>query len=195
MNLGNQYHITIQFSYYNVSFFKISQYSSTTPDDLWIAIQSALDVSDVPNSHYRIKEVMDTWINQNGYPEVDVRWIYNEDNNAISLSQKCIYKQKSNECFNNTCINNTCTNKWWIPITFATRSNPNFSSTVPTIFLRPDEIISYYIPNPEDWIIVNIQQIGKYASMNLFFIFCFIVTKVLHHSTLHISFNNLFIKA
>ncbi|KYQ58324.1 Aminopeptidase N [Trachymyrmex zeteki] len=148
--------------YYNVSFFKISQYSSTTPDDLWIAIQSALDVSDVPNSHYRIKEVMDTWINQNGYPEVDVRWIYNEDNNAISLSQKCIYKQKSNECFNNTCINNTCTNKWWIPITFATRSNPNFSSTVPTIFLRPDEIISYYIPNPEDWIIVNIQQIGYY---------------------------------
>ncbi|KYN22132.1 Voltage-dependent calcium channel subunit alpha-2/delta-4 [Trachymyrmex cornetzi] len=139
-----------------------NRYSSTTPDNLWSAMQSALDESDVPHDGYRIKEVMDTWMNQNSYPEVDVQRISSKINDIMTLSQKCIYKQEINECINNTCINNTCTNEWYIPLTFATRSNPDFSNTVPKAWLRPNKTIIRHLLKREDWIIVNIQQTGYY---------------------------------
>ncbi|KAG5321807.1 AMPN Aminopeptidase, partial [Acromyrmex heyeri] len=126
------------------------EYGSTTPDDLWNAMQTALDESDIPHEHYRIKEVMDTWTNQNSYPVVNV--MKNYTTGEITISQKCVCGQKTN-------------NKWWIPITFATQSNPNFSSTVPRYWLQPNQNITFKI-DPNDWIIVNIQQTGKYGSIN-----------------------------
>ncbi|KYN20769.1 Aminopeptidase N [Trachymyrmex cornetzi] len=129
-----------------VIYLATHEYGSTTPDDLWNAMQTALDESDVPHEHYRIKEVMDTWMNQKSYPEVNV--LKNYITGEITISQKCVYGQEIN-------------NKWWIPITFATQSNPDFSNTVPRYWLRPDRNITFTI-DPNDWIIVNIQQSGYY---------------------------------
>ncbi|KYM78422.1 Aminopeptidase N [Atta colombica] len=126
--------------------FLFSEYGSTTPDDLWNAMQTALDESDVPHEHYRIKEVMDTWMNQKSYPEVNV--MKNYTTGEITISQKCVCWEETN-------------NKWWIPITFATQSNPNFSSTVPRYWLQPNQNITFKI-DPYDWIIVNVQQTGYY---------------------------------
>ncbi|KYQ58025.1 Aminopeptidase N [Trachymyrmex zeteki] len=129
-----------------VIYLATHEYSPTTPDDLWSAMQTALDESDVPHEQYKIKEVMDTWMNQNSYPEVNV--IKNYTTGEVTISQKCVYEHEIN-------------NKWWIPITFATQSNPNFSNTVPRYWLRPDENVTF-ITDPSDWIIVNIQQTGYY---------------------------------
>ncbi|KAG5312428.1 CA2D3 protein, partial [Acromyrmex insinuator] len=145
-----------------ITYLDKNRYSSTTPDDLWSAMQSALDKSDVWHDGYRIKEVMDTWINQNSYPEVDVQRISSETKDIMTFSQKCIYKQETNKCINNTCINNTCINEWYIPLTFATRSNPDFSNTVPKAWLRPNKTSIRHLLKREDWIIVNIQQTGYY---------------------------------
>ncbi|EGI57790.1 Aminopeptidase N [Acromyrmex echinatior] len=89
---------------------------------------------------------MDTWTNQNSYPVVNV--MKNYTTGEITIFQKCVCGQKSN-------------NEWWIPITFATQSNPNFSDTAPRYWLKPNQNITFKI-DPNDWIIVNIQQIGYY---------------------------------
>ncbi|KAG5329665.1 AMPQ Aminopeptidase, partial [Acromyrmex heyeri] len=133
---------------FDKSFFKFSQFNSTTPDDLWSTMQSALDESDVPHEDYKIKEVMDTWMNQDRYPIVNVKKNY--ETGEVTISQICFQK-----------FNETITNKWWIPVTFATQSNPNFSNTMPRYWLRPDQNISFTI-NSNDWIILNLQQTGYY---------------------------------
>ncbi|XP_011063440.1 PREDICTED: puromycin-sensitive aminopeptidase-like protein [Acromyrmex echinatior] len=125
------------------------QFSSATPDDLWSAMQSALDESDVPHEDYRIKKVMDTWMNQECYPFVHVERNYETGEVIISQTYARQYKKTTNKI------------KWWIPITFATQSNPNFSNTVPHYWLRPDHNISFTI-NSDDWIIVNLQLTGYY---------------------------------
>ncbi|XP_018405697.1 PREDICTED: aminopeptidase Q-like [Cyphomyrmex costatus] len=119
-------------------------------DDLWSAMQSALDESDVPHEGYRIREVMNTWINQKRYPVINV--MRNYETGEVTLSQTCFRTQDTAECINST---------WWIPVTYATQSNPDFSNVIPKFWLRPDQNISFRI-NPNDWIILNLQQTGYY---------------------------------
>ncbi|XP_011701751.1 PREDICTED: aminopeptidase N-like isoform X2 [Wasmannia auropunctata] len=139
-----------------ITYLATHQFSSAIPDDLWNAIQSALDKSDVPHEGYRIKEVMNSWMDQNGYPVVKV--VRNYTTGKVTISQTCSWDYVSDD-----------NNKWWIPVTFATQSNPDFSNTVPSFWLRPDQNISFTI-DPNDWIILNLQQTGyyrvKYDSMN-----------------------------
>jgi len=126
-------------------------------------MQSALDESDVPHKDYRIKEVMDTWINQERYPFVDV--VRNYETGEVTISQTCVRQYGETE-------NKTI--KWWIPITFATQSNPDFSNTVPRYWLRPDQHNISFTINSSDWIILNLQQTGKYESIYallIYFIF------------------------
>ncbi|KYN41985.1 Aminopeptidase N [Trachymyrmex septentrionalis] len=131
-----------------IKYLATYQFKSTTPDDLWSTMQSALDESNVPHKDYKIKGVMDTWMNQDRYPIVNVKKNY--ETGEVTISQICFQR-----------FNETVTNKWWIPVTFATQSNPNFSNTVPRHWLRPDQNISFTI-NSNDWIIVNLQQTGYY---------------------------------
>ncbi|KYM93558.1 Aminopeptidase N [Cyphomyrmex costatus] len=133
-----------------ITYLSTHQFSSTTPDDLWSAMQSALDESDVPHEGYRIREVMNTWINQKRYPVINV--MRNYETGEVTLSQTCFRTQDTAECINST---------WWIPVTYATQSNPDFSNVIPKFWLRPDQNISFRI-NPNDWIILNLQQTGYY---------------------------------
>jgi len=139
-------------------------------------MQSALDESNVSHEDYRIKEVMDTWMNQNRYPVVNVEKNY--ETGEITISQKCFHAQETDESI-----------AWWIPITFATQSNPNFSNTVPSLWLRPNQNISFEI-KPNDWIIVNLQQTGKYKfiSLSLFVLLSQRFYIILHYSALYVFF-------
>ncbi|KYN06645.1 hypothetical protein ALC62_02302, partial [Cyphomyrmex costatus] len=46
----------------------LNQFGVANSDDFWSSMQSALDESDVLHKDYKIKEVMDTWMNQDRYP-------------------------------------------------------------------------------------------------------------------------------
>ncbi|XP_011688185.1 PREDICTED: thyrotropin-releasing hormone-degrading ectoenzyme-like [Wasmannia auropunctata] len=134
-----------------ITYLATHQFSSVTPDDLWNAMQNALDESDIPHEDYKVKEMMDTWMNQQGYPVVNVM---TNETGEVTISQKCV----QSIIVHNKVI--SC-NTWWIPVSFATHSNPDFSNTVPSHWLRPDQNISLQI-NPDDWIILNLQQTGYY---------------------------------
>jgi len=131
-----------------------SQFSSASSDDLWSALQAVLDESDVPHNTYRLKEVMDMWLKQRHYPVVRVTRNY--DTGETILTQEHFHPKRKSK--------HTDRYKWWIPLTFATQTNPDFSNTLPIHWLRPqDKNISIDGVNPNDWIIVNVQQIGEYA--------------------------------
>ncbi|GAB1862311.1 hypothetical protein CAJAP_03390 [Camponotus japonicus] len=136
-----------------IKYLHTHQFNSATSDDLWNALQTVLDESDVPHNAYRLKEVMDTWIKQRHFPIVHVN--RNNDTNQIILTQEHFHPESEDKHVDN--------DRWWIPLTFATQTNPDFSNTLPTHWLRPqDQNITIDGIDPNDWIIVNLQQMGYY---------------------------------
>lgn len=139
----------------------ISKYSVVEPEDLWRALQDALDETAVLRNKFRIQKVMDTWIGQKGYPLVTVTKDWQTGRTAFT--QECFRPYKKFGMHRNISKTDAGDARWWIPINFATRSNPDFSSTSPAAWLSPqvDELVITDGTAPQDWIIVNVQHTGK----------------------------------
>ncbi|XP_014472210.1 PREDICTED: aminopeptidase N-like [Dinoponera quadriceps] len=136
-----------------IKYLRANAYGNATPDDLWKALQDALDESDVPHDDFNVKEVMDTWFEQANYPDVTV--VRNYENGDVTVTQKLTRHENQN-------VEKSYA-KWWVPLNFATQSNLDFSSTLATHWLRPqDESVTIKGVNVEDWIIVNKQLTGYY---------------------------------
>ena len=103
---------------------------------------------------------MDTWIEQKGYPLITV--IRDQHTGKIKITQEYFQPYKKIGVHKNLISIDITNIKWWVPINFATRTDPNFSSTLATHWLSPkvEELIIDGI-DPQDWIIVNVQQTGK----------------------------------
>lgn len=133
-----------------------SEYSSATPDDLWKALQDALDESNVPHDDFKVKEVMDTWFNQAAYPIVTIDRDYNTGEIKATQHMR-VELPKSND------TDNERNDAWWIPLNYLTQSNLNSLSTLATHWLKPqDESVTIKGVDVNDWIIVNKQLTGKY---------------------------------
>lgn len=135
----------------NNSICKFSQFSSANSDDLWAAMQAALDESNVPHDNYKVKEVMDTWTKQSDYPLVTV--IRNYKTGETTISQKHFHPRKEEN------KSKKLNNVWSIPVTFTTNTNRDFSNTVPNYWLKDQNLTLQ--TGPVDWIIVNLQQTGE----------------------------------
>ncbi|RLU27560.1 hypothetical protein DMN91_001364 [Ooceraea biroi] len=148
-----------------IKYLNKHKYSVAEPEDLWSALQDALDESTLPKKKFNVQEVMDTWIGQKGYPLVTV--IRDQQTGKMAFTQES-FRPYENFYFNaqkNTSKMDVANTRWWIPINFATRSNPDFSSTVPTAWLSQkfDEFVITNDTAPQDWVIVNIQRTGFYS--------------------------------
>lgn len=119
---------------------------SVTPNDLHHGLQIAYN-QDFPSNRLSIAKLMSSWENQAGYPIVSVR-IYGSH---LMLTQRR-YPISDGEIYS-------------IPLTIATKSNPNFITKMPTIWLNTSSMSvakSSIGFNVNDWIILNIQQVGYY---------------------------------
>lgn len=113
-------------------------------------MQNALNRSVTPHLEFQVKAVMDTWIEQAGYPLVTVTRNYTTGD-AIVRQEAATFGM------------NRTRKEWWIPINYATKSNPDFSITRPMHFLKPgDEHIVIEGIGIDGWVIVNLQQTGEY---------------------------------
>ncbi|XP_066591881.1 putative aminopeptidase-2 [Prorops nasuta] len=135
------------------------EFKSTTSDDLWDAFQSILDSDNNIHNDLNIKQVMDPWIYQPGYPMLTARRDYSSGN-VIIIQQLFL----SNQSFQ---ISRTTKEfdefKWYIPINYATQSHQNFTNTLASHWLKPEfDNLTIYGVNPNDWIIINLQQTGYY---------------------------------
>ncbi|XP_050455347.1 aminopeptidase N-like [Cataglyphis hispanica] len=142
-----------------IKYLQAHEYSIATPDDLWKALQDALDESNVPHDDFKVKEVMDTWFNQAAYPVVTIHRDYNTS--EIKATQHMRVKFSQSDDIERT--DNERNDAWWIPLNYLTQSNLNSLSTLATHWLKPqDESVTIEGVDVDDWIIVNKQLTGYY---------------------------------
>jgi aminopeptidase N len=120
-------------------------FKAAVPADLFSALQDAYK-EDNPNGDLSIESVMSGWVYQAGFPLVSVE----KSGSSIILRQTGFP---------------TGTQKFAIPLSFATRTSPDFSRTSDVIWLLNGTM---EIPqatfgiSDDDWIIFNLQQTGFY---------------------------------
>lgn len=133
------------------------KYQSADQDDLWRFLTAEARNKGAFDDSLAVKDIMDTWTLQTGFPVVSLTRDY--DSNKLEFSQeRFIFIEPS---INSTGIG-TGEEKplWWIPITFTTLGESNFNNTKPSIWMRAEEKLTLHdmdIPQ-HDWVIVNVQQ-------------------------------------
>lgn len=133
-------------------------YQAADQDDLWRHLTEEARRNQIFDNSSSVKEIMDTWTLQTGFPVVTVTIDY--ANQTVEFTQKRFAyiddsKVKKNEKPDDTL--------WWIPISYTTSNRLNFDDTKPSSWIRkmPNLVVNDSDIAPEDWILVNIQQTGK----------------------------------
>uniref|UniRef100_A0A1B0DCY6 Aminopeptidase n=1 Tax=Phlebotomus papatasi TaxID=29031 RepID=A0A1B0DCY6_PHLPP len=137
------------------TYLKTMIFDSATQDDLWGYLTDEARKSGVFDGEMSVKEIMDTWTLQTGFPLITVARDY--ASGAIELHQQRFF-------IINQTVEEDKSPIWWIPVTFTTRSQLNFQNTTPTHWLRGEKsiVLEGVKIDPSDWIIVNVQQSGYY---------------------------------
>lgn len=120
-------------------------YKAAEPDDLFSSLQEACD-EDQPGKNLNIASIMGTWVYQAGYPLITV--VKNGQNLIISQNRYPTGSQI-----------------YSIPLSFATKSNPNFENKKAGLWFYNSRLIlpiATFGMTDDDWIIFNIQQTGYY---------------------------------
>uniref|UniRef100_A0A1L8E2W2 Aminopeptidase n=1 Tax=Nyssomyia neivai TaxID=330878 RepID=A0A1L8E2W2_9DIPT len=135
------------------TYLKTLMFDSATQDDLWGFLTDAARENGVFDNETSVKVIMDTWTLHTGFPLVTVV----RDGGAIELHQRRFFL-----------INQTGGQQedplWWIPITYTTSKELNFTNTAPSHWMRGERSVRVEGVNldPADWLIVNVQQSGYY---------------------------------
>lgn len=131
-------------------YLKKFEYSNAVHDDLWhIMTNKGYEYKTLPK-HMTVKEIMDTWTLQSGFPTINVT---RHDNDLILKQLK----------FNFPISNYNDKTKWFIPITFATELEPD-SSEIPMHWMsNKDESITIHdIVTPNKWLYLNVNRTAYY---------------------------------
>lgn len=102
------------------SYLKKHEYANAKQDDLWAALT---DVAHNQNSLPRdmtVKEIMDTWTLQVGYPMIQIDRNYEENSAELSqmrfLSDRYKTRDDTEQC-------------WWIPLTYSDSEKNDFNTS------------------------------------------------------------------
>lgn len=132
-------------------------YQSADQNDLWDALTKQAHKDKVLDTGVTVKEIMDTWTLQTGFPVVTVTRNYK--NGVVTLMQERF-------AYRNGTIKTTSKSEplWWIPITYTSGSQLDFNTTQPSEWISAVESItlSNMKLNPSEWLILNIQETGYY---------------------------------
>lgn len=134
-------------------------YQSATQDDLWAALTLEAQKSGVFEDKMSVKEIMDGWTLQTGFPFITVTRNYDTD--EINFEQKRFILLESNST--EVAESDEKDPLWWVPITFTTKSESNFSNTQPSHWMKAEKsiVIKRHIDDL-DWLMVNLQVTGYY---------------------------------
>ncbi|KZC13132.1 Aminopeptidase N [Dufourea novaeangliae] len=132
-------------------------YQSANQNDLWDALTKQAHADNVLAQGITIKQIMDTWTLQTGFPVVTVTRNYK--NGSVTLTQERFLMR-------NGTMRTTSEVEplWWVPITYTTEKELDFNRTQPSEWMKAQKTIT--LPNvklnPKEWVIFNIQETGYY---------------------------------
>ncbi|XP_029346503.1 aminopeptidase N-like [Acyrthosiphon pisum] len=120
------------------------------PDDLWSSLTEEAHRQGTLDKNLTVKQIMDTWALQTGYPVLNVVRDYSAG--TVTLSQERYLTIKSNDTDNKTC--------WWIPITMTTSGD--FNQTNATFWLNcENNNLTTPLAKDNEWVIYNMQMTGR----------------------------------
>ncbi|XP_034944912.1 aminopeptidase Ey isoform X2 [Chelonus insularis] len=130
-------------------------YKSAEQNDLWDALTNQAHKDKVLPDDITIKQIMDTWTLQTGFPVVTV--IRNYKNGGASVTQERFMLQNSmNDATSSDSL-------WWIPITYTTESAKNFNDTKPSYWMKEKSLtVKDFGTNANQWVIFNVLETGFY---------------------------------
>ncbi|XP_044587078.1 thyrotropin-releasing hormone-degrading ectoenzyme-like [Cotesia glomerata] len=120
-------------------------FKTTTLEDLWTSLENAQKNNS--RMSLNVKVTVDCWIKQPGYPIINVTRNYHTGSVKIT---------RVNSINKSNCA-------WIIPLNFAIQSKSDFSLNNFMLLMHDDEM-TFYPPDlgSNEWIILNIQQLGYY---------------------------------
>ncbi|KAJ8664406.1 hypothetical protein QAD02_006068 [Eretmocerus hayati] len=130
--------------------------SSVDSDDLFQLIDEVASKENSSISTRRpgnLKQIVDPWVNQAGYPLIKVTRNYID--NTVHFEQECF------TTFGND-ASASCKNIWNIPLNYVTRANIKFNDTRTQFWLTKRSTKVKMNVKPQDWMILNKQATGYY---------------------------------
>ncbi|XP_071443952.1 aminopeptidase N-like [Hetaerina americana] len=133
-------------------YLKAHKFQNAEQDDLWMALTTQAHRDNTLPSHLTVKKIMDTWTLQTGYPLITVERNY--ENGTALITQERYFGIKY---FRDPSVH------WWVPLSFTSQDELNFSETTPKQWL-PKEVSTEVtgLPDADKWVIFNLQAGGLY---------------------------------
>ncbi|XP_063230524.1 aminopeptidase N-like [Bacillus rossius redtenbacheri] len=112
---------------------------------------------DFPNSRVDLQDFLVSWVRQTGFPIITVTRNYTEGTVKVSQERFKTGAQDTSTAGSNQ--------TWWVPLTYATKSHPDFNSTSPVDWLTrndSEKLLEGLTVADGDWVIFNVHQTGFY---------------------------------
>ena len=134
-------------------------FGNARQDDLWEELNKVAREDETLDPDLSVKEIMDTWTLQMGYPVINVHRTFPINGEVIILSQERFLLFEDEE------TNDDPAYKWWVPVTYTTMKSPDFNNTKTSVWMKPeDETTTITIGGfgYDDVLLLNVQQTGSY---------------------------------
>ncbi|CAH0778351.1 unnamed protein product [Bemisia tabaci] len=131
-------------------------YQNANQNDLWHSLTLFAHQDGILEKSETVKQIMDTWTLQTGYPLVTV--IRNYEDGSATVTQKRFYLYPEN------IQRGDRIGGWWIPITYTTAGLLDFESTRPDLWLKAEhgKVLASVNATAQEWVLFNVQQTGIY---------------------------------
>lgn len=127
------------------------QYKNANQNQLWDVLTGHIKDSSLPQG-ITIKDIMDSWTLQAGYPVVTVQRDYN--NKTVLLTQ---------ERFLLSGKRNKSDSLWWIPISYTAQAESDFNNTQPRVWMKNTEsYVTFSGIDSSQWLLVNLHHTGYF---------------------------------
>ena len=138
------------------------QYNIARQDNLWEELTKQGHIDKSLDSDMNIKDIMDTWTLQKGYPVVQV----NCNHTVMNITQKWFLVNPTSKALVDSNQTEFNSYKWYVPFTYTTKEQANFSFETKPTWLKPNQS-EMIIKLPEtfknnSWVLANIKQAGYY---------------------------------
>jgi aminopeptidase N len=133
------------------NYLRAFQFDSAEQDDLWKYLTEQGHRDGTLRSDLTVKQVMDTWTLQTGFPLLTVNRNYEAGTAKISQERFLLNQTQSSE------------SRWWVPVTY-TRPGGDFNNTYNNVWLSDKQWSRQLndMPAKDTASIFNIQQTGFY---------------------------------
>ncbi|XP_076292003.1 uncharacterized protein LOC143214621 isoform X2 [Lasioglossum baleicum] len=120
------------------------------PENLWIELQAEVNRQN-KKLGAPVNQIMSTWTTKPGFPVLNI-----SIENGIATVRQSRFLLRN---LKSTPINST----WWIPITWASKSNPNFDNVTVSRWISEQQD-TFKLGSEGEWVVLNVQSAGFYRA-------------------------------